>query len=127
MIVEHAEKAISDACKCSNASILEYTVAPYFNLNSSNGGHEWVIEFDKYPEDLNGFKNHLDIALKKHNSDYEVKRFQDINIDFPRFNFVEKGTFHKWLKSKNKLGGQHKIPRLMNNRSILEQILQKNA
>jgi hypothetical protein len=69
----------------------------------------------------------LDIALKKHNSDYEVKRFQDINIDFPRFNFVEKGTFHKWLKSKNKLGGQHKIPRLMNNRSILEQILQKNS
>ena len=127
MIVEHAEKAISDACKCSNASILEYTVAPYFNSNSSNGGHEWVIEFDKYPEDLNGFKNHLDIALKKHNSDYEVKRFQDINIDFPRFNFVEKGTFHKWLKSKNKLGGQHKIPRLMNNRSILEQILQKNS
>lgn len=126
MIVEHAEKAIADACKRTNASIVEYTVAPYFNSNSSNGGHEWIIEFDKHPEDLEQFKSQLDEALKTYNSDYEVKRFQNLNIDFPKFNFVAKGTFHEWLKSKNKLGGQHKIPRLMNNRSILEQLLQNN-
>ena len=126
MIVEHTEKAIADACSKTNASIIEYTVAPYFNSENSNGGHEWVIEFDTHPIDMEIFKSTLDEALKKHNSDYEVKRFQNINIEFPRFNFVEKGTFHQWLKSKNKLGGQHKVPRLVNHRDILEQILIKN-
>jgi hypothetical protein len=126
MIVEHVEKAIAESCLKTHSSIIEYTVAPYFNLQNSNGGHEWVIEFDKAPQELELFKISLDEALKKHNSDYEVKRFQNINIDFPRYNFVEKGTFHNWLKSKNKLGGQHKVPRLLNHREILEQILLKN-
>lgn len=126
MIIEHTEKAIADACAKTNSSIIEYTVAPYFNSEKSNGGHEWIIEFDAQPIDFEIFKSTLDDALKKHNSDYEVKRYQNINIDFPRFNFVEKGTFHQWLKSKNKLGGQHKVPRLLNHREILEQILIKN-
>lgn len=126
MIVDHTEKAISEACSKTNAAIVEYTVAPYFNLQNSNGGHEWVIEFTKEPENLETFKIALDEALKKYNSDYDVKRYQNINIDFPKYNFVEQGTFHRWLKSKNKLGGQHKVPRLMNNREILEQILLKN-
>ncbi|MBM3185100.1 MAG: GH3 auxin-responsive promoter family protein [Bacteroidetes bacterium] len=126
MIVDHTEKAISEACSKTNAAIMEYTVAPYFNLQNSNGGHEWVIEFSKEPADYEGFKIALDEALKKFNSDYDVKRFQNMNIDFPKFHFVEQGTFHRWLKSKNKLGGQHKVPRLMNNREILEQILLKN-
>ena len=126
MIVDHTEKAISEACFKTNSSIVDYTVAPYFNLQNSNGGHEWVIEFEKEPDNLELFQLELDEALKKYNSDYDIKRYQNMNIDFPRYHFVEKGTFHRWLKSKNKLGGQHKVPRLMNNREILEQILLKN-
>ena len=126
MIVDHTEKAISEACAKTNSAIVDYTVAPYFNLQNSNGGHEWLIEFAKDPDNVEKFKEILDDALKKYNSDYEVKRFQNLNIDFPIYHFVEKGTFHSWLKSKNKLGGQHKVPRLMNNREILEQILLKN-
>lgn len=126
MIVDHTEKAISEACEKTSSAILEYTVAPYFNSAQSNGGHEWLIEFAKEPENFDAFKIELDEALKKFNSDYEVKRFQNLNIDFPKYHFVEKGTFHRWLKSKNKLGGQHKVPRLLNNREILEQILLEN-
>jgi hypothetical protein len=126
MIVDHTEKAISEACSKTNSAIVEYTVAPYFNIQKSNGGHEWIIEFAKEPENVENFKVVLDEALKKFNSDYDVKRYQNLNIDFPRYHFVKTGTFHRWLKSKNKLGGQHKVPRLMNNREILEQILLKN-
>jgi hypothetical protein len=126
MIVDHTEKAIAEACSKTNATIVEYTVAPYFNLENSNGGHEWLIEFSKNPDNTEDFKVMLDEALKKYNADYDVKRYQNLNIDFPRYHFVEKGTFHRWLKSRNKLGGQHKVPRLMNNREILEQILLKN-
>ena len=126
MIVDHTEKAISEACSKTNSAIVEYTVAPYFNLQNSNGGHEWIIEFTKEPENVENFKVVLDEALKKFNSDYDVKRYQNLNIDFPRYHFVKTGTFHRWLKSKNKLGGQHKIPRLLNNREILEQILLNN-
>lgn len=126
MIVDHTEKAISEACSITNSAIVEYTVAPYFNLQNSNGGHEWIIEFAKEPENVENFKVLLDEALKKFNSDYDVKRYQNLNIDFPRYHFVKTGTFHRWLKSKNKLGGQHKVPRLLNNREILEQILLNN-
>jgi hypothetical protein len=126
MIVDHTEKAISEACSITNSAIVEYTVAPYFNLQNSNGGHEWIIEFAKEPENVENFKVALDEALKKFNSDYDVKRYQNLNIDFPRYHFVKTGTFHRWLKSKNKLGGQHKVPRLLNNREILEQILLNN-
>lgn len=126
MIVDHTEKAISEACYKTNSAIVEYTVAPYFNLQNSNGGHEWLIEFAKEPDNLEDFKVSLDDALKKFNSDYDIKRYQNLNIDFPRYHFVEKGTFHRWLKSRNKLGGQHKVPRLLNNRDVLEQILLKN-
>jgi hypothetical protein len=126
MIVDHTEKAISEACFKTNSAIVEYTVAPYFNLQNSNGGHEWIIEFTIEPENLENFKVVLDEALKKFNSDYDVKRHQNLNIDFPRYHFVKPGTFHRWLKSKNKLGGQHKVPRLLNNRDILEQILLNN-
>ena len=126
MITDHTEKAISETCAKTNSAISDYTVAPYFNLKNSNGGHEWLIEFTKEPDNLEDFKIQLDESLKKYNSDYEVKRYHNLNIDFPKYHFVETGTFHRWLKSKNKLGGQHKVPRLLNSREILEQILQKN-
>ncbi|NBX79335.1 MAG: hypothetical protein EBQ94_02980 [Flavobacteriales bacterium] len=125
LIVEHAEKAIANACAANQSSIIDFTVAPAFFENTKTGCHEWIIEFEEAPEDLENFKVLLDSELKKQNADYDAKRFESLNIDFPIVHFVPKGTFQEWLKSKGKLGGQHKVPRLMNDRTILEQILQR--
>jgi hypothetical protein len=85
--------------------------------------HEWIIEFDKAPNDNEKFFEILDITLKELNSDYEAKRYKNIILQKPKVNIVEKGTFYLWLKSKGKLGGQNKIPRLANNRDYLDEIL----
>lgn len=125
LIVEHAEKAIANACKLSNSSIVDFTAAPSFSDNNKTGCHEWIIEFEHEPMDFESFKKQLDTELKIQNADYDAKRFESLNIDFPIVHFAPKGTFQDWLKSKGKLGGQHKVPRLMNDRTILEQILQR--
>jgi hypothetical protein len=124
LIVEHAEKSITATCLAHQCSIRDFTVAPKFNTENSTGCHEWIIEFEEQPKDIEKFKATLDFELKKANADYDAKRFQNINIDFPSFHFAPTGTFQLWLKNIGKLGGQHKVPRLMNNRTILEQILQ---
>jgi len=124
LIVEHAESAITATCRALQCSIRDFTVAPKFNTENSTGCHEWIIEFEEEPKDFEKFKATLDFELKKANADYDAKRFQNINIDFPSFHFAPTGTFQLWLKNIGKLGGQHKVPRLMNNRTILEQILQ---
>jgi len=126
LIADNSDKAISETCSALGLTIKEYTAAPIYMTDQNKGAHEWLIEFTKEPDNFEDFKIILDDSLKKYNSDYEVKRYQNLNIDFPKYHFVEKGTFHRWLKSKNKLGGQHKVPRLLNNREILEQILLKN-
>ena len=124
LIVEHAESAITATCRALQCSIRDFTVAPKFNTANSTGCHEWIIEFEEEPKDFEKFKTTLDLELKKANADYDAKRFENLNIDFPCFHFAPSGTFQLWLKNIGKLGGQHKVPRLMNNRSILEQILQ---
>lgn len=124
LIVQHAESAITEVCHSQNAQITDFTVGPYFNTSGSNGGHEWYIEFEKEPESLLDFEEGIDRAVKKYNADYEAKRNKNMNIDFPKFSYLPRGSFEQWLKSKGKLGGQHKVPRLMNNRSILDEILQ---
>jgi hypothetical protein len=124
LIVEHVEKSITATCLTHQCSIRDFTVAPKFNTENSTGCHEWIIEFEEEPKDFEKFKATLDFELKKANADYDAKRFQNINIDFPSFHFAPTGTFQLWLKNIGKLGGQHKVPRLMNNRTILEQILQ---
>ncbi|MCX6192662.1 MAG: GH3 auxin-responsive promoter family protein [Flavobacteriia bacterium] len=126
MIVQHAESALTDICHQLNAQINDFTVGPYFNESGSNGGHEWFIEFDREPKFLDEFEIALDMALKKYNSDYEAKRFKNINIGIPKFNYLKKGSFEQWLKSKGKLGGQHKVPRLLNERTILDEIQELN-
>lgn len=126
MIVQHAESALTDICHQLNAQINDFTVGPYFNESGSNGGHEWFIEFDREPKLFDEFEIELDKALKKYNSDYEAKRFKNINIGIPKFNYLKKGSFEKWLKSKGKLGGQHKVPRLLNERTILDEIQELN-
>ena len=123
LIVEHAESAITATCRALQCSMRDFTVAPKFNSENSTGCHEWIIEFEEEPKDIENFKITLDLELKKANADYDSKRFESLNIDFPSFHFVPAGTFQSWLKNIGKLGGQHKVPRLMNNRTILEQIL----
>lgn len=116
VIVDNAEKAITMACKETDAIINNFTAAPIFlNSEKSKGGHQWAIEFTQYPSDIEMFANSLDSALKSLNSDYEAKRTGDLMLEKPLITVLEPGTFIKWLGIKNKLGGQHKIPRLQNN------------
>ncbi|MBK6819201.1 MAG: GH3 auxin-responsive promoter family protein [Bacteroidetes bacterium] len=123
VIVENADQALAHACKVTNAIVNDYTAAPVYFSDSSNGCHEWAIEFDKPPEDMNRFTHELDAFLQSINSDYEAKRYKDIALRLPIFNVLPIGTFSQWLKSKGKLGGQHKVPRLNNDRNTLEEIL----
>jgi hypothetical protein len=122
VIIENAEKAIEEACRCTDAIISEFTAGPVFMDTSSRGSHEWLIEFEKTPSDLDRFTDILDSTLQSVNSDYEAKRFKDINLVRPIIKPVPKGTFYNYLKSKNKLGGQNKVPRLSNTREYIEEI-----
>ena len=123
LIIENAEDALKIACKETNATITDYTVAPIFMNNSKNGAHEWMIEFNKDPINLDSFTNVLDNALKRINSDYEAKRYKNMTLSIPKINQARKGLFYDWLKMKGKLGGQHKIPRLSNKREFMEELL----
>jgi hypothetical protein len=123
LIIEHAEKAISTAALRTNAQISDYTAAPYFNEEKVVGGHHWLIEFREEPTDEDLFLEELDQLLKAENADYDAKRKDNINIGYPKMTKVPNGTFHQWLKSKGKLGGQHKVPRLMNDDCLLNEIL----
>lgn len=124
VVVDNAEKAITQACKETNAIISNFTAAPIFlNSEKSKGGHQWAIEFTQYPEDLEIFSLALDNALKGLNSDYDAKRTGDLMLVKPLISVLQPGTFLKWLGVKNKLGGQHKVPRLQNDRNLLEEIL----
>ena len=122
VIIDNAEKALETACKLTNAIVAEYTAGPVFMNVSSKGSHEWIIEFEKSPSDLTAFINTLDDALKSVNSDYEAKRFKDLNLILPVVRPVPAGTFNKWLKAKNKFGGQNKVPRLSNSREYIEDL-----
>ena len=124
LIVNNAEKAISEAALISDAIITNYSAAPLFlDENKTKGGHQWVVEFSKAPSSLELFASSLDNALKRLNSDYEAKRSGDLLMAPPKIEVVEEGTFIKWLELRNKLGGQYKVPRLQNNRKIVEELL----
>jgi hypothetical protein len=122
LIVDNAEKAIERACLRTSSSSRNYTVAPRF-LPDSGGYHHWAIEFNCPPADLTIFVQELDAALCEVNSDYEAKRKTDLNLRLPQVTKVDEGTFERWLKNRQKLGGQHKIPRLKNDTIILDEIL----
>ena len=122
VIVDNAEKAIESACKATGALITEYTAGPVYTSLLAKGSHEWLIEFEKEPSDLNVFINHLDDALKSVNSDYEAKRYKDLNLVKPVVRALPKDTYNKWLISKNKFGGQNKVPRLSNTREYIEEL-----
>ncbi|MCI5054887.1 MAG: GH3 auxin-responsive promoter family protein [Flavobacteriales bacterium] len=122
LIIDNAEKAIQIACEKTNSRVSDYTAAPVYMTNEDRGAHEWIIEFEKQPENPGFFSEMLDNALKSLNSDYEAKRYKDLALKPPVIQFVKKGTFYAWLKSKGKLGGQHKVPRLSNNRKHVDAI-----
>jgi hypothetical protein len=122
VIIDNAEKALDAACRSTGAIISEYTAGPVFMGISSKGTHEWIIEFEKEPLDLEKFTEVLDDILKSVNSDYEAKRFRDINLVRPLVRSVPGGTFNNWLKTKNKFGGQNKVPRLSNSREYIEEL-----
>lgn len=126
VIVDNTEKALKIACEKTHSVAEEYTVAPIFMEQDKNGAHQWLIEFEKLPDDLNYFSEVLDNALKSLNSDYEAKRFNNLVLRPPAVIPLKKGTFYNWLKKKNKLGGQNKIPRLSDNRKYVEEILYRS-
>jgi len=123
VIVDNADKAIAIASSKTNSVVKDYTAAPVFFSEQNNGAHEWLIEFETPPQDLDSFTFELDEALKSVNSDYEAKRYKNIALRLPVVHCLPKDTFNKWLKSKGKLGGQHKVPRLSNERKMIEEIL----
>ena len=107
----------------TGAIVNDYTAAPVYFSDASNGAHEWLIEFEKEPGNLSDFTTELDSALKNINSDYEAKRHKDIALRLPLIHALKRGTFNEWLRRKGKLGGQHKVPRLSNERNYLDEIL----
>lgn len=124
LIVDNAESALETACQRTGAIVSDYTAAPiYMSADRANGGHEWLIEFEKEPEHMHYFIEVLDNALKALNSDYEAKRSNDLTLARPVVHVLPKNTFYGWLQSKGTLGGQHKIPRLSNDRRVVEEVL----
>lgn len=126
LIVDNAEQGLAEACRRTGAEVSEYTAAPVFMDDNAKCCHQWLIEFAKEPENLDEFAQILDKKLQEVNSDYEAKRYKDITLQHLDIVKARRGLFNDWLKSKGKLGGQHKIPRLSNNRDIMEQMLRLN-
>ncbi len=126
LIIENAETALKQACKKTNSEIVDFTAAPIFMKEKEKGAHEWLIEFKTPPEDLGYFNELFDNALKALNSDYEAKRQNNITLNKPKITIARPQLFHNWLKTNNKLGGQHKIPRLSNTRNYLNELLKLN-
>ncbi|MDR1346795.1 MAG: GH3 auxin-responsive promoter family protein [Bacteroidales bacterium] len=125
LIVDNADKALAATCQATQAIVAEYTAAPvYLNCETKTACHEWIIEFTKQPANIDHFTEILDQELKKVNSDYEAKRSSNLMLQSPCLHVAPQGTFLKWLALHNKLGGQYKVPRLQNERQLLEEILQ---
>jgi hypothetical protein len=124
VIADNADKAIQQACAATGAIVSDYTAAPVYFSDAGNGAHEWLIEFVTPPADISEFTQLLDTALQQINSDYEAKRHKSIALRMPTVRQLPAGLFNRWLKSKGKLGGQHKVPRLSNERQYINEILQ---
>lgn len=124
LMVSNTDKAITLTCQELGAEVSEYTVAPIFIAgDEGKGGHEWAIEFSKMPENLEQFANLLDDKLKSVNSDYEAKRYKDMALLRLKINVIQEGGFYRWMQFRGKIGAQNKVPRLSNERTFLEQLL----
>ncbi|EEI92659.1 GH3 auxin-responsive promoter [Sphingobacterium spiritivorum ATCC 33300] len=123
VIVDNAEMAVNKACERTHAIVKDYTAGPVYFKDGEAGAHEWIIEFEQQPDNFEHFCQILDDTLKSVNSDYEAKRFKNMALSFPVIHNAPQNTFFGWMKSRDKLGGQNKVPRLSNNREYLEPIL----
>ena len=126
LIIENAEDALKKVCKKTQSEIKDYTAAPIFMEGKEKGAHEWLIEFKTPPKDINYFSELFDNALKSLNSDYEAKRYNNMTLNKPKINVARENLFYDWLKKNNKLGGQHKVPRLSNTRQYIDELLSIN-
>ena len=123
LIVDNAERGLQAACAATGAQVKDYTAAPVFMNDRGSCRHQWLIEFDRPPQSLETFAEKLDQALQTLNSDYEAKRYKNLTLQRLEVIAAPKGLFDLWLKSKGKLGGQHKVPRLCNDRRIMDEVL----
>jgi hypothetical protein len=127
LIIDNAEFALKKACSGTNAEMTEYTAAPVFMGEGEKARHQWLIEFSRPPGNTDFFIDLLDNALKSVNSDYEAKRYKNLALHPPEVISLKGGTFYNWLKIKGRLGGQYKVPRLSNDRKIVEEILKMSS
>ncbi len=123
LIIDNAQNALESACIKTGAILNEYTAAPVYFSEAGSGAHEWLIEFEKLPQDMGYFIEVFDNALKALNSDYEAKRYHNMILAEPIVRPLPIGTFYNWMKQKNRLGGQFKVPRLANDRKYIDEIL----
>jgi hypothetical protein len=123
LMVENTDKAIAKTCSELNCEVIDYTVAPIFMNGKEKGAHEWVIEFKSYPDNMENFAKCLDNNLQQLNSDYEAKRHNNMTLNPLVINVARPSLFYDWLKENDKLGGQHKVPRLSNDRKYLDELL----
>lgn len=126
LIIDNAERALTVASQKTGAQFVDYTAGPIFMKDKSTGAHEWIIEFNTPPKNLATFTAILDDQLKILNSDYEAKRYKDLTLTAPKVHLARTKLFYDWLAKKNKLGGQHKVPRLSNKREFLDELLAMN-
>jgi hypothetical protein len=123
LIVDNADEAIRRASIAADACVRDYTAAPVYMTEKSSGAHQWLIEFEQEPKSVERFAEVLDDTLKSLNTDYEAKRAFDFILKKPELHIAPSGTFYNWLREKNKLGGQHKVPRLSNERMFMDELL----
>lgn len=123
LIIDNAEKALAEACSVTGAVVRDYTAAPIYMDGMSQGGHEWAIEFERDPSSLDSFTETLDSTLKQLNSDYEAKRYRNFVLQRPVIHKLPDQTYYRWMKSRGKLGGQNKVPRLSNHRDYIDEVL----
>jgi hypothetical protein len=126
LMVENTDVALAKTCETLHCEVVDYTVAPIFMNGKEKGAHEWIIEFKKHPDNMANFSALLDKNIQHINSDYEAKRFNNMTLNPLIINVARTNLFYDWLKQQDKLGGQHKVPRLSNERKFLEALLQLN-
>jgi hypothetical protein len=126
VIIDNAERAFRIACERTGAIISEYTGGPVYMKENNRGAHEWLIEFEREPDDMEHFISLFDGALKTINSDYEAKRHKNLSLERPHFTIAKPGLFYEWMRRRGKVGGQNKIPRLANDREYLDPLLELN-
>jgi hypothetical protein len=122
LMIDNAEKALSQACFETESMIKDYTAAPLYLSGKEAGAHEWFIEFEKAPNNFDQFTHLLDQYLQQANSDYEAKRAGDMALSLPQVRVCKEGTFYQWMKKRGKLGGQNKVPRLANDRRFVDEL-----